>query len=82
MGFIHLVLELRWVIVGGIIILYLSRKVQAYIRLRNFDGPVSCRFSNFLHTKAVLSLQCETWYEEMTDKYGGYLVRGKTCVRV
>ena len=70
MGSLDLLAENRWLIVGGFIALYILQKLLAYNRLRRFKGPISCGFSNFLHTKAVLSLQCEKWYGEMTDKYG------------
>ncbi|KNG80951.1 cytochrome P450 monooxygenase [Aspergillus nomiae NRRL 13137] len=70
MGAVELLLETRWLIVGGLLVLYFVRKVQTYYRLRKFKGPLSCGFSSFRHTQAVLSLQCERWYKEMTDKYG------------
>jgi len=70
MGSLDLLVENRWLIVGSFIALYILEKLLAYNRLRHFKGPISCGFSNFLHTKAVLSLQCEKWYGEMTDKYG------------
>ena len=62
--------ENGWLIVGAFIALYVLEKLLAYNRLRHFKGPISCGFSDFLHTKAVLSLQCEKWYGKMTDKYG------------
>ena len=62
--------ENGWLLVGAFIALYVLEKLQAYYRLRHFKGPISCGFSYLLHTKAVLSLQCEKWYGKMTDQYG------------
>ena len=74
MGSLDLLVENRWLIVGCFIALYILEKLLTYNRLRHFKGPISCGFSNFLHTKAVLSLQCEKWYGEMADKYGVYVI--------
>jgi len=70
MGFLDWVVESRWQIVGCFIAIFILEKLLVHNRLRHFKGPISCSFTNFLHTKAVLSLQCEKWYGEMTDKYG------------
>ena len=81
MGALELLAESRWLIVGSFIAIYILEKLLAYNRLRHFKGPISCGFSNFLHTKAVLSLQCEKWYGQMTDKYGVYIVSDNASVR-
>ncbi|EIT81919.1 cytochrome P450 monooxygenase [Aspergillus oryzae 100-8] len=80
MGLVELVLETRWLVVGSLFILYFLKKFQAYYRLRKFKGPLSCGFSHFLHTKAVLSLRCERWYKEMTDQYGSIVRIGPNAL--
>ncbi|KAB8238143.1 cytochrome P450 [Aspergillus alliaceus] len=80
MGIVDLFLEIRWLIAGGLFTFYIVKKIQTYNRLRHFNGPVSCRFTNFLHTKAVLSLECERWYKEMNDQYGSIVRIGPNAL--
>ncbi|KAE8378027.1 cytochrome P450 [Aspergillus bertholletiae] len=80
MGTVEWFRETRWLILGGLLVLYAVKKFYVYYRLRKFKGPLICGFYDVLHTQAVLSLQCEKWYKEVTDKYGSIVRIGPTAL--
>jgi hypothetical protein len=70
MGVVNLITESPWLLVVVLAASFVVHKLFAFNRLSHIKGPVSCGFSEYLHTKAFLSLKCEQWYESMTNKYG------------
>ncbi|KAK1753166.1 pisatin demethylase [Echria macrotheca] len=62
--------ELRWLVLGGLVVAYLARTLYAYNRLRHFKGPWGVGISEFSHTRRILTMTAYTWYEEVCAKYG------------
>ena len=71
--------KLRWLLALAVCVIYVSRKIQAYYRLRAFKGPFSTGFSELWHSRVLLSTTWHLEYKEVCAKYGKF--RGTVCDR-
>jgi hypothetical protein len=58
----------RWLLLTVVVSLYLTDKYRRYNRLRRFHGPFGTGWSDFWHSRAILSLQSHLRYKEVNDK--------------
>lgn len=61
---------LRWLVFTAFIALYATEKYRRYNRLRHFHGPFGTGWSEFWHSRVILSLQSHLRYKEVNDTYG------------
>lgn len=64
---------LRWLLLTAVVALHLADKYRKYIRLRHFHGPFGTGWSEFWHSRMILSLHSHLAYKEVNDKYGKWL---------
>lgn len=68
MSFVAELYALRWLLLTAIVALYLADKYRKYNRLRHIDGPFGTGWSEFWHSRVILSLQPHLRYKEVNDK--------------
>ncbi|KAF7557755.1 hypothetical protein G7Z17_g367 [Cylindrodendrum hubeiense] len=57
-------------LLGILVVWYLTQTIVEYARLRKFRGPLWASFTDLPHRKAMLQNICHDWYEEISEKYG------------
>ncbi|KAJ3955377.1 hypothetical protein N0V92_008078 [Colletotrichum tropicale] len=68
--------DLRWAVLGVLLAVYVGKKIQAYNRLKAFNGPFISGWSEIWHVFAILSFKSHLKYHEVCKKYG-YQYSGK-----
>lgn len=62
--------DLRWAVLGVLLAVYVGKKIQAYNRLKAFNGPFISGWSEIWHVFAILSFKSHLKYHEVCKKYG------------
>ena len=68
-----------WIVLGGLVLLYVLRTISTYARLQQFRGPRWTGISNWPHSIAMLRGNCHEWYEAVNKKYGKSRLPGTSC---
>lgn len=72
MAILETLYDERWRILAALAVLYLARMLRVYSRLRHFKGPWGVGFSEFPHSRRLLSMQAYIWYEQVCAQYGQF----------
>ncbi len=72
MAIVAQIFDLRWLFGSVLLTLYVIHKIRSYRRLSAFGGPFGVGFTNFWHTKALLTWRSHLWYKEVCDKHGEF----------
>ena len=68
-----------WIVLGGLVLLYVLRTISTYARLQQFRGPRWTGISNWPHSIAMLRGNCHEWYAAVNKKYGKIHPPGSSC---
>src|SRR5690242_1727263 len=69
----------RWLVLTALLAFYVAAKYRRYDRLRHFHGPSGTGWSEFWHSRVILSLQSHLKYKEVNDKYGEWTNKRGGC---
>ena len=64
------VIEQRWPLLAGIVILWLLHKFIQYYRLRRFGGPWVTHFTDLPNSVKTYLGESDSWYRSISERYG------------
>jgi hypothetical protein len=67
---IEYLIEYRWPLLVGAIVLYSAGTLLRLYRLRHFRGPWATAFSSIPHKIQTYYGESHNWYREVSEKYG------------
>jgi len=70
MGLFTQFLEMKWLLVTIVLVIYAGNKYRAYNRLKSFKGPFSTGFSELWHSLVILGCRSHLVYDKVCQKYG------------
>ncbi|KAL2193783.1 cytochrome P450 [Corynascus similis CBS 632.67] len=70
MALLETLIENRWPLLAGIIVLYVVRKLLQYRKVSRFGGPRWTGVTKIPHNMRIFTGDAHQWYQDINEKYG------------
>lgn len=74
MALLETLIENRWPLLAGIIVLYVVRKLLQYRKVSRFGGPRWTGVTKIPHNMRIFTGDAHQWYQDINEKYGNHVL--------